>query len=78
MIKTDGRRIFTVTDRTLRVIDPATGAVTGTLALDGNEHRLLLRGDRVLVIANKGASHRDHGRPAGRPDRRAAGGARRS
>ena len=30
--------------------------MTGTLALDGNEHRLLLRGDRVLVIANKGAS----------------------
>jgi len=56
VIKTDGRRIFTVTDRTLRVIDPASGTVTGTLALDGNEHRLLLRGDRVLVIANQGAS----------------------
>ena len=55
VIKTDGRRIFTVTDGTLRVIDPG-GAVTGTLALDGNEHRLLLRGNRVLVIANKGAS----------------------
>ena len=56
VIKTDGRRIFAVTDATLRVIDPATSTVTGTLALDGNEHRLLLRGDRVLVIANKGAS----------------------
>ncbi|HEY6886381.1 MAG TPA: beta-propeller domain-containing protein [Solirubrobacter sp.] len=55
VIKTDGRRIFTVTDGTLRVIDPS-GVVTGTLALDGNEHRLLLRGNRVLVIANKGAS----------------------
>src|SRR4029079_14691381 len=52
----DGRRIFAVTDATLRVIDPATSTVTGTLALDGNEHRLLLRGDRVLVIDNKGAS----------------------
>ncbi|MDA0163223.1 beta-propeller domain-containing protein [Solirubrobacter ginsenosidimutans] len=55
VIKTDGRRIFTVTDGTLRVIDPS-GVVTGTLALDGNEHRLLLRGNRVLVIANKGAT----------------------
>jgi hypothetical protein len=56
VIKTDGRRIFAVTDGTLRVIDPATSTVTGTLKLDGNEHRLLLRGDRVLVIAGKGAS----------------------
>src|SRR3954466_6476183 len=56
VIKTDGRRIFAVTDGTLRVIDPATSTVTGTLKLDGNEHRLLLRGDRVLAIANKGAS----------------------
>ena len=55
VIKTDGRRIFTVTDGTLRVIDPS-GVVTGTLALDGNEHRLLLRSNRVLVIANKGAT----------------------
>jgi uncharacterized secreted protein with C-terminal beta-propeller domain len=65
VIKTDGRRIFTVTDGTLRVIDAASGAVTGTLALDGNEHRLLLRGDRVLVIASKGAS--PTGVPIGRP-----------
>ena len=56
VIKTDGRRIFAVTDRTLRVIDAASGAVTGTLALDGFDHRLLLRGDRVLAIATKGAS----------------------
>jgi uncharacterized secreted protein with C-terminal beta-propeller domain len=56
VIKTDGRRIFAVTDATLRVIDPASNAVTGTLGLDGNEHRLLLRSDRLLVIANKGAS----------------------
>jgi hypothetical protein len=55
VIKTDGRRIFTVTDSTLRVIAP-DGAVTGTLALDGTEHRLLLRGNRVLVISNKGGS----------------------
>jgi uncharacterized secreted protein with C-terminal beta-propeller domain len=38
------------------VIDAASGTVTGTLALGGADHRLLLRGDRVLAIASKGAS----------------------
>lgn len=56
VIKTDGRRIFAVTDRTLRVIDPATSTVTGTLELSGEGHRILLRGDRVLVIASRGAA----------------------
>ena len=56
IVKTDGRRIFAVTDRTLRVVDPASGQVTGTLALDGFGHRLLLRGDRVLVVASKGGT----------------------
>ena len=32
------------------------GGVTGVLALDGFDHRLLLRGDRVLAISTKGAS----------------------
>jgi uncharacterized secreted protein with C-terminal beta-propeller domain len=54
VIKTDGRRVFTVTDSTLRVIDPA-GGVSGTLKLEGFGHRLMLRGDRVLAIASKGA-----------------------
>ena len=64
VIKTDGRRIFAVTDGTLRVIDAAYRRDHRTLKLDGNEHRLLLRGDRVLVISNKGAS------PTGIPSRR--------
>jgi hypothetical protein len=55
VIKTDGRRIFAVTDKTLRVLKPG-GGVTGTLALDGFDHRLMLRGDRILVIASQGAS----------------------
>jgi hypothetical protein len=58
VIKTDGSRIFAVTDGTLRVIDP-NGGVTATLALEGSEHRLLLRGNRVLAIATKGASPLD-------------------
>src|SRR5829696_1372032 len=55
IIKTDGRRIFAVTDRTLRVIAPG-GGVTASLALDGFGHRLLIRGDRVLVVASKGTT----------------------
>jgi uncharacterized secreted protein with C-terminal beta-propeller domain len=56
IVKTDGRRIFAVTDRTLRVIDVASGTVTGTLTLDGYSHSLLLRGDRLLAIASKGGT----------------------
>ncbi len=53
VVKTDGKRIFAVTDGTLRVIEIGKG-VTGTLKLDGFNHRLLLRGDRVLAISSKG------------------------
>jgi uncharacterized secreted protein with C-terminal beta-propeller domain len=63
ILKTDGRRIFAVTDRTLRVVDAASGQVTGTLALDGFGHRLLLRGDRLLVVAQKGATAPEISRP---------------
>jgi hypothetical protein len=66
VVKTDGTRIFAVTDRTLRIVQvrPASGegapggvgSVTATLALDGFGHRLLLRGNRVLVIASKGSA----------------------
>lgn len=63
ILKTDGRRIFAVTDRTLRVIDVASSTVTGTLALDGTGHTLMLRGDRVLAIAAKGEGFDHHPRP---------------
>jgi uncharacterized secreted protein with C-terminal beta-propeller domain len=63
IVKTDGRRIFAVTDRTLRVIDVASGTVTGTLALDGYGHQLLLRGNRLLAIATKGAPNLPIERP---------------
>lgn len=61
ILKTDGRRIFTVTDKTLRVIDVASSTVTGTLALEGAGHTLMLRGDRVLAISAK------HGEFVGQP-----------
>jgi hypothetical protein len=62
LVKTNGRRIVTLVDGTLRVIDTTTKAVTGTLAIpDGAAARwhagqMLLSGDRVLLI---GPSHLD-------------------
>src|SRR5262249_4274162 len=48
--KTDGRRIVTVAQGTLYVIDAASRSVTGRLALDVGAPQLLLAGDRVLVL----------------------------
>ena len=70
IVKTDGKRIFAVTDRTLRVVDVASGTVTGTLALDGYGQTLMLRGNRVLAIAAKGGGMIAEpvlGRPGGVP-----------
>ncbi|GIJ22075.1 beta-propeller domain-containing protein [Micromonospora lutea] len=57
LVKTDGRRIVAVTGGVLRVVDPASHRVTGRLDLTGGreelrwqEHRLLLLGDRALVL----------------------------
>ncbi|MFD0973297.1 beta-propeller domain-containing protein [Plantactinospora endophytica] len=61
LVKTDGRRIVTVDRGTLRVVDPASRRLTGTLKLDADpnvgwaESNLLLHGDRALVLV------RDHG-----------------
>ncbi|WP_341718190.1 beta-propeller domain-containing protein [Micromonospora sp. FIMYZ51] len=58
LVKTDGRRIVTVTNGVLRVVDPVGRQLTGKLDLtDGRaesywaEQRLLLLGDRALVLA---------------------------
>ena len=56
LVKTDGRRIVTVSGSTLEVIDAATGQVTGTLDLSSRGVRygqlnLLLSGGHVLVIS---------------------------
>jgi uncharacterized secreted protein with C-terminal beta-propeller domain len=56
LVKTDGRRIVTVSGSTLEVIDAATGQVTGTLDLSSSgvqygQLNLLLSGDHVLVIS---------------------------
>jgi hypothetical protein len=56
LVKTDGRRIVTVSGSTLEVIDAATRQVTGTLGLSSSgvqygQLNLLLSGDHVLVIS---------------------------
>ena len=52
IVKTDGRRIVTVDQGTLRVIDAASKKVTGKLALDMGAYdaNLLVSGDRALVL----------------------------
>ncbi|WP_187369345.1 beta-propeller domain-containing protein [Baekduia soli] len=55
IVKTDGRRIVSVADGVLRVVDVSGDAprLTGTLKLDGSAgQQILLRGDRVLVISS--------------------------
>jgi hypothetical protein len=53
LLKTDGRRLYVATGGVLRVFDltGATPRPVGRLALEGAEHQLLLRGDRLLVLA---------------------------
>lgn len=56
VVKTDGRRIVTVTGGVLRVVDPVTRAQTGRLDLGATgEASVLLAGDHALVlIADRG------------------------
>lgn len=52
VVKTNGKLVFAVTDKTLRIVDVTGSApiVRATLPLEGFGQELLLRGDRVLVI----------------------------
>lgn len=51
VVKTDGKRLITVVDGRLRVVDLASQRVTGTLDLPGSSAaQLLLQGDRALVV----------------------------
>ncbi|WP_328415579.1 beta-propeller domain-containing protein [Micromonospora sp. NBC_00389] len=59
LVKTDGKRIVTVNQGKLYVIDPATRQLTGELQLapggfGGAEDSLLLQGDRALVLLREG------------------------
>ncbi|MGN9918488.1 beta-propeller domain-containing protein [Micromonospora palomenae] len=61
LVKTDGKRIVTVSRGKLYVVDPATRRLTGELDLapgadgfGGAEDALLLQGDRALVLRRDG------------------------
>lgn len=55
LVKTDGRRLVTIADGTLRVVDVASRAQTGTLELPGGyATQLLIDGDRALVMSGNG------------------------
>jgi hypothetical protein len=54
LLKTDGRRLYLVVRGLLRIYDVrgTTPRLAGTLAVEGGGHQLLVRGTRVLVLAN--------------------------
>ncbi len=53
IVKTDGKRVVSIADGKLRVIDVASRTVTGTVDLgDRYANQLLVSGDRALVVAN--------------------------
>ncbi|MEV2266657.1 beta-propeller domain-containing protein [Nonomuraea africana] len=57
LVKTDGKRVITVSQGKLRVIDAATRKITGTLELAKENWvagDLLVSGDRALVLFNGG------------------------
>ena len=56
IVKTDGRRIVTVQDGVLRVVDAATRRQTGklNLGIPAADTNLLLSGDHALVLARRG------------------------
>ncbi len=61
LVKTDGKRIVTIVDGTLRVVDAASRRLTSTLSLTAAlkdrgayPSQLLLHGSRALVIASAG------------------------
>jgi hypothetical protein len=52
LVKTDGRRLVSLQQQRLRVVDLQRREVTGTLELPGAAEQLLLAGDRLLVVAH--------------------------
>ncbi|HEX6357817.1 beta-propeller domain-containing protein [Actinophytocola sp.] len=58
LVKTDGKRVVSITDGVLRVVDVATRTQTAVVRLDGEQGgyatQMLLSGDRALVMVNTG------------------------
>ncbi|NUT38306.1 MAG: benzoate transporter [Hamadaea sp.] len=53
LVKTDGKRIVTVSGNRLRVVDAASRTITGRLTLPEFADRMLLHGDHVLVLGSQ-------------------------
>jgi hypothetical protein len=53
-VETDGRRVFTVVDGRLRIVDVVTGAQIGQATLPAGQHQLLLDGTRLVVVSHAG------------------------
>ncbi len=53
LVKTDGRRIVTLTGGVLRIVDTTTRTETGRLDLKVGDGTLLLRGDHALVLGSE-------------------------
>ncbi|HEY7272081.1 MAG TPA: beta-propeller domain-containing protein [Actinoplanes sp.] len=67
IVKTDGRRIVSVTGDVLRVVDPATRTETGRLDLGADAvggANLLLSGDKALVLMSGAYGYKHIGRVA--------------
>ncbi|MEV4069518.1 beta-propeller domain-containing protein [Nonomuraea fuscirosea] len=72
LVKTDGNRVITVSDGTLRIIDTATRKITASLKLTehdgpGIPSDLLVSGDRALVLMRGGDIMYKTARPIGPP-----------
>jgi hypothetical protein len=88
LVKTDGRRIVTISQGVLRVVDPAARAMTGKLNLRRDAQDpirwtgadLLLSGDRALVLVRQAYAYRVGGAvvkgPVAVPDAIAPSGSR--
>jgi hypothetical protein len=53
IVDSDGRRLFSVVDGRLRVIDIATGAQLADIALPAGQHQIVLAGNRLLVASER-------------------------
>ncbi|HEX7306544.1 beta-propeller domain-containing protein [Lentzea sp.] len=68
IVKTDGKRVFSIADGKLRVVDVASRTVTGTVDLgERRASQLLVSGDRALVVADSPVPIAEPAPPPGRP-----------
>jgi hypothetical protein len=68
IVKTDGKRLVSVVNGNLKVIDVASRRITGTLDLPNlTVSQMLLAGDRALLVASQGGIVYDKPMPSGKP-----------